>query len=72
MKAVKIAANKSGIRYAIVADGRGTFGVYKECQNYAAHVRGGIANTWRYVERNLTREAADALFSRKIAGKARH
>jgi hypothetical protein len=71
MKALKIAANKAGKRYAIVRKDDCTFTVYAECSNYAAHVRGGIEKTWRYVEKSLTLEAAEALFIRKIAGMAR-
>jgi len=70
MKAIKIEANKAGKRYAIVARGD-AFGVWAECRNYAAHVRGGIATSWRYCEKDMPREAAEALFARKVAGKAR-
>jgi hypothetical protein len=70
MKAIKIEANKAGKRYALVARD-GTFSVWAECRNYAGHLPGGIAVTWRYCEKGLTREAADALFSRKVAGKKR-
>ena len=68
MKAVKIGTNKAECRFAIVAT-EGAFAVYRECCNYAAHVRGGIAKSWRYVEKGMTIEAAEALFARKIAGK---
>lgn len=68
MKAIKIGTNKAGCRFAIVQSGD-TFAVYRECQNYAAHVRGGIAKTWRYVERGLALAAAEALFARKVEGK---
>jgi hypothetical protein len=70
MKALKIAANKAGKRYALVPQ-NGTFGVYAECSNYAAHVLGGVAKTWRYCEKGMPREAAEALFARKLAGKKR-
>jgi hypothetical protein len=56
--------NSRGIRYALTTNGS-TFAVYKLCENYAAHVRGGIAKTWRYVEKNMTREAAEQLFARR-------
>jgi hypothetical protein len=68
MKALRIGTNKAECRFAIVPT-EGSFAVYREAQNYAAHVRGGIAKTWRYVEKGLTLEAAEALFERKIAGK---
>lgn len=70
MKTIKIEKNKADVRFGLVqrADG---FAVYKECANYSRHVRGGVAYTWRYVEKCLTLEVAKALFDRKIAGKAR-
>lgn len=70
MKALKITANKSGKRYALVPLD-GLFSVWAECKNYASHCKGGLAITWRYCERDLTRENAEILFSRKIAGKAK-
>lgn len=70
MKAIKIEANKAGTRYAMVRDGE-KFAVYKECSNYAAHVRGGIAKSWRYVEKALELAAAEAMMARKVSGKAK-
>lgn len=67
MKALKIEANKAGKRYALVPDAD-TFGVYAECTNYSA---GRYLKTWRYCEKGLARDAADALFVRKLAGKSR-
>lgn len=64
MKAIAVKTNSKGVRYALVTDGV-TFSVYVECENYCRHVRGGIAKTWRYVERGMTREAAEALFNRR-------
>lgn len=64
MKAVAVKTNSKGIRYALVTDGA-TFSVYVERENYCRHVRGGIAKSWRYVERGMTREAAEALFKRR-------
>lgn len=68
MKTLKIETNKAGCRFALVAKD-GAFAVYREAQNYAAHCRGGIAKTWRYVELGMTRDDAEALFARKIAGR---
>jgi len=70
MKAIKIEANKAGRRYALVRDGE-NFAVYAECRNYAGHCRGGIATSWRYCEKGLSRDAADALLAHKVAGRAR-
>lgn len=64
MKAVAVKTNSKGIRYALVTDGA-TFSVYVERENYCRHARGGIAKSWRYVERGMTREAAEALFKRR-------
>ena len=70
MKATKIATNKAGKRFAIVPQS-GFFAVYAECFNYAGHCKGGFAVTWRYCEKGLTLEAAEALLARKAAGKQR-
>lgn len=64
MKAIAVKPNSKGIRYALVTDGV-TFSVYVERENYCRHARGGIAKSWRYVERGMTREAAEALFNRR-------
>ena len=66
MKALQIKTNKRGIKYALVIDGN-SYGVWKLCENYNGHVRGGIKKTWRQVERNITLEAATALFNRRGA-----
>lgn len=70
MKALKIGSNKASKRYALVPlDDK--FSVWAECSNYASHVRGGVAKTWRYCQKDMTLEDAEALFTRKLAGKAR-
>lgn len=63
-KTVEKKASKRGIEYALVTDGA-TFEVWKLCENYARHVRGGIAKTWRYVEKGMTEDAARRLFQRR-------
>ena len=70
MKTYKIGTNQAGCRYAIVERPEG-FAVYRECANYAAHVRGAIAYTWRYVQKGITLEEARALFDRAIAGRVK-
>jgi hypothetical protein len=70
MKALKIEANRVGRRYALVPLGD-SFGVYAECRNYDGSVPGGIRASWRYCAKGLNREEAEALFARKVAGKAR-
>jgi hypothetical protein len=69
MKAQRIVSNTKGTRFALVRDQDGSFSVWRECQNYAAHVRGGIAKTWRYSDRKMTLEAAEAMLARKEKGK---
>jgi hypothetical protein len=66
-KAIARKANAKGILFALVAYEDGTFGVYKRCENYAAHCKGGISRTWRYVEKDMTQEAAKALYDRRTA-----
>jgi hypothetical protein len=63
-KALMTRTNAKGVQYALVQDGE-TFGVYKLCANYSRHIKGGIAKSWRYVEKNLSRESALALFDRR-------
>jgi hypothetical protein len=70
MQALKIQANKSGKRYALVTSGE-TFSVWAECENYAPHARGGTAKSWRYCEKGLTLDAAQYLFAKKTQGKVR-
>lgn len=70
MKALRIGSNKAGTRHALVRDGAG-FSVFVECHNNAPHCRGGIAVTWRWVERKLSLEDAEALFARRLKGKIR-
>lgn len=64
LKAIEVKTNSKGVRYALVTNGD-TFSVYVERENYCRHVRGGIAKTWRYVERGMTRETAETLFNRR-------
>jgi hypothetical protein len=73
MKTVEIKTNKNGIKYALVSIHTGlsadaddvSYGVYKLCENYAAHCKGGMSKTWRYVQKNMAFEDALALFQRR-------
>ena len=73
MKAVEIKTNKNGVQYGLFAVHTGlsadaddcTYAVYKLCENYNRHAKGGIAKAWRYVERGLSFEAALALYNRR-------
>ena len=74
-----IETGSNGRKYALAHRTDG-FSVYVLCENYAGHVRGGIARTWRvacYKDKarrgkmvtKLTKEDALAYFN-KLTGKA--
>ena len=65
-KLIETKVNKRGVKYALSTDGK-TFGVFKLCENYAAHCKGGMSFTWRYVQKGMTLEAAQVLFNRRGA-----
>lgn len=80
MRATKMGANTVGTRYAIVEKTPGRFLVYRECANYAGHLPGGIAKTWRVVNekmtlaeiaKGMTLAEAETLFAKRLAGKVR-
>lgn len=56
--------NSKGVTYSIQQEGE-AFGVWKLCENYCRHTKGGIRRVWRYVERGMTREDAEKLFARR-------
>lgn len=47
----------------------GGYYVFRLCENSANHMRGGIAKTWRYVERDLSFKDAVALMNRRLGYK---
>ena len=73
---IKKQTNSKGVTFALVSEGD-VFFVYKLCSNYASHVRGGIARTWRAVSKNrkdssqaglrMTRDEAEAIFKKRVA-----
>lgn len=65
-KVIQTKTNKRGIKYALGTDGN-TFSVWKLCENYAAHCKGGMSYTWRYVQKDMTQDAAQTLFNRRGA-----
>jgi hypothetical protein len=72
-KAIKHGTDGRGRKMALVDNADGTFTVLVKCANYAGHVRGGIAYTWRVMgdSQRMARDAADALFNRRNrAGEA--
>lgn len=64
MKLIARKANKNGVVYSIQQEGE-QFGVWKLCSNYCPHVPGGVKKVWRYIERGLSFEAAQALYDKK-------
>jgi len=66
-KAIRHGTDSKGDKLALVDNGDNTFTVLVKRANYAAHVRGGIAHTWRYLgdSYRMTHEVADALFNRR-------
>jgi hypothetical protein len=64
MKTLAVKTNKNNIKYALIQEAD-KFGVWKLCSNYCRHAKGGIAYSWRYVERNMTLEDAKKLFTRR-------
>jgi hypothetical protein len=65
-KLIQTKTNKRGIQYALGTDGN-TFSVWKLCENYASHRKGGMSYTWRYVQKDMVQDAAKALFNRRGA-----
>ncbi len=62
-KAVK---NSKGVIFAPgKCESSGKYLIFKLCENYAGHVRGGIAKTWRYIAKDLTLEEAKSLLAKK-------
>jgi len=53
-----------GIIFALVSD-QITYEVWKLCENYDGHCKGGIRKTWRYVELNMSKEVAEKLFKKR-------
>lgn len=74
MKTIKLiekAKNTVGTLYGLEKDEKETFGVWILKANYAGHVRGGIAYTWRCCAKNMDEAAARAVFEKKLKGKAK-
>lgn len=63
MKAIEVKTNSKGVKYALCTANYNVFAVYKECSNYSRTAPGGIAKSWRYVQKDLTLEQAMALFA---------
>lgn len=63
-KLVSEKTNSKGVKYCLTSDVQG-FTVWKLCENYCRQTRGGMRRSWRYVEKNMTQEAAQKLFDRR-------
>jgi len=65
-KITETKVNKRGIKYGLAQNEAGLFGVYKLCENYcSAAQKTGTTLTWRYVEKDMTKEAAAVLYTRR-------
>ena len=64
MKTLEIKVNKNNIKSALIQEGD-KFGVWVLKGNYCRHAKGGIAYSWKYVERNMTLDDAQTLFKRR-------
>lgn len=65
-QAIQRKANSKGIVFCLCFETEtNAHEVWKLCENYTRHVRGGLQKTWRYVERGMTKEQAIELFNRK-------
>lgn len=65
-KTISKKINSKGVTFALVSDGV-TWEVWKLCENYAGHCKGGIARQWRYVKKNMDKLVAESLFISKVA-----
>lgn len=65
-KGVVFAPGKADISVEGYAE-RKDYMVFKLCENYAGHVKGGVAKTWRYIAKDLSLEEAKALLKKKGA-----
>lgn len=63
-KAIRVKTNSRGIRYCLASNGD-AFEVWKLCENYCRQTKGGMRKTWRYVEKGMTKDAAEKLFDRR-------
>ena len=64
--------NTAGTVYALVRnDTRNTYEVWIKRANYSGQVRGGMQYSWRYVQMDMDKSAAEALFNKKLQGKTK-
>lgn len=65
-KCISKKANSKGTIFALVTGPDG-FEVWKLAENYAAHCKGGVARSWRYIQKGLTEATARAMFDKRTA-----
>ena len=61
---IEVKTNSRGIKYCLASFGS-EFEVWKLCENYCRHTKGGIRKTWRFVERGMSLDGAQRLFKRR-------
>ena len=66
MKPLRRGTDGRGHTIVLALENPGQYGVWMKCENYAAHVPGGIAISWRYLLTKVTRVEAVALFERRV------
>lgn len=65
-KTIQKGVDHKGAVFALVTDGT-KFEVWKLCENYNGQVKGGIAKTWRYVQKDMAEQEAREMFKRRTA-----
>lgn len=70
--AIKRGENQAGTRYALTRnDTTNTYEVWIRKANYNGRVRGGIEYSWRYVQLGMDLPEAEALYDKRLQGKAK-
>ena len=69
-RAIKHGRDAKDQKLALVDNRDGTFTVLVRCANYASHVRGSIAYTWRWAgdSERMPQAEAEAYFNRRNLG----
>ena len=67
-RAIQHGLDGRGRKIALVYNGDDTYTLLVRAENYAGHVRGGIASTWRWFgpSQRMPRDEAEILFQRRI------
>lgn len=63
-------SNTVGTIYALVRnDTKNTYEVWIKRANYNGQVRGGLQYSWRVIQMDMDKPAAEALYNKRLAGK---